>query len=571
MDFALNGNVFFHNKEWTTSELRELSSKLSTFLQLNHVTENSVLALAMERTPMLLVSVITLLNENILFLPISEELPTERLEYMLNNAQVDAILTDTRWVSDRNMKYPILFFDKNEVNVRKIEKKHLAKQDLAYILFTSGSTGKPKGVEVYRNGLINFLYAISERIEFPNNVRIACFTSEMFDIFFLESVFAMHNGMTIILADREERNNPKKMVDLIRENNVNVIQMTPTSLEMLQVIDKNFECLHTVCTIMVGGEKFPAALLKKLQCQTLAKIYNMYGPTETTIWSIIADLTTRNEITIGTPVLNTEVYILDQEQKRLDYYEEGEICIAGKGLAKGYRNNNKQTENSFINIFLDGEYKRVYKTGDLGYQKENGEFVCLGRSDLQIKVRGHRIELEEIEENLVTMDVIDKAVTSIYEDEYGKKIICFYTSKQELEENVLRQFLAKRLPQYMIPSRFIKVNSFEYTASKKIDRKKMIQNFMNKIQCDNTYSELLPQVKCNQIIHRILNEILGTNNLKIELNSTFDELGMDSLMYINFIVRIEEEFQIEIDDQLLTQEATLTLDDIIAHVNKTEM
>lgn len=571
MDFALNGNVFFHNKEWTTSELRELSSKLVTFLQLNHVTEKSVVALAMERTPMLLVSVITLLNEKILFLPISEELPTERLEYMLNNARVDVILTDTRWVSDRNMKYPILFFDKNEVNVRKKEKKYLAKQDLAYILFTSGSTGKPKGVEVYRSGLNNFLYAISERIEFPNNVRIACFTSEMFDIFFLESVFAMHNGMTIILADREERNNPKKMGDLIRDNNVNVIQMTPTSLEMLQVVDKNFECLHNACTIMVGGEKFSTSLLKKLQCQTFAKIYNMYGPTENTIWSTIADLTTRNEITIGTPVLNTEVYILDQEEKRLDYYEEGEICIAGKGLAKGYRNNSKQTENSFINIFLDGEYKRVYKTGDLGYQKENGEFVCLGRRDLQIKVRGHRIELEEIEENLVTMDIIDKAVTSIYEDEYGKKIICFYTSKQELEENDLRQFLAKRLPQYMIPSRFIKVNSFEYTASKKIDRKKMIQNFINKIQCDNAYNELSSQVKCSQRIHRILNEILGRNNLRIELNSTFDGLGMDSLMYINFIARIEEEFQIEIDDQLLTQEATLTLGDIIAYVNETEM
>lgn len=567
MDFALKGNIIFQNRDWSTTELRKLSDKLDIFLQLNHVNADNVVAIAMERTPLLFVSIITLLNRNILFLPVNEELPTERLEYMLDNAGIDVILTDSTWVSDREMNYPILFFDKNEIREEIREETYSGKQELAYILYTSGSTGKPKAVEVLRRGLENFVHAMSERIVFPKEVRMACFTSEMFDIFFLESIFAIHNGMTVVLADKEERNNPKRMVDLIKKEKVNAIQMTPTSLQMIQVVDNDFDGLRNLNTIMVGGEKFPMKLLEKLQRKTTARIYNMYGPTETTIWSTIAELTSENEITIGTPVLNTEVYILDENGNKMRFDQEGEICIAGSGLAKGYRNNDEQTKLSFIDIILDGCSKRIYKTGDLGYQKEDGQFVCLGRRDLQIKIRGHRIELEEIEENLAALPEIDKAVTSVYEDEYGKKIVCFYIASVSLEESELRLFLGEKLPLYMIPSKFVKVKDFEYTTSKKIDRKKMLQNLIK--ESTNIYrKDIIPlKGECSEKILRILFEILG-RNAKVDYNSTFEELGMDSLMYVNFIVQIEEEFQIEIDDQFLSQDSSFVLGDIISFVDE---
>lgn len=568
MDFGLKGKIIFRNREWAKKELQELSDKLSTFLQLNHVTSENVVAIAMDRTPMLLVTIITLLNRSILFLPINEELPSERLEYMLDNAGVDVILTDTDWLQSSGQKRRVLFFDETQVEIRKQESNYTGKQDLAYILFTSGSTGKPKAVEVLRSGLENFIHAISERIIFPEDVRIACFTSEMFDIFFLESVFAMHNGMTIVLADRDERNNPKKMIDLIVKEKVNVIQMTPTSFQMLEIVDNDLKCLEVVDTIMVGGEKFPMPLLKKLQYSTRARIYNMYGPTETTIWSTIAELTSRNEITIGTPVLNTEVYIVDDDGKRLGVNEEGEICIAGGGLARGYRNNQEQTAHSFIDIVLNDENKRIYKTGDVGYQREDGEFVCLGRKDLQIKIRGHRIELEEIEENLVKMCGVENAVTSVYEEKYGKKIICFYTALEDIEESKLRQFLEKKLPQYMIPSHFVRVEKFEYTTSKKIDRKKMIQAFeKNRIHMESEEKEI-SRGKSGTKILQILHEIIGQSNEKIGYDSAFQEIGMDSVMYINFIVQLEEEFQIEINDKFLQDVSAFKVQDIVDFVNE---
>ncbi len=428
----------------------------------------------------------------------------------------------------------------------------LSSNDIAYINYTSGSTGTPKGVEITRASLFNFIEGISEIIDFTSKKRIACLTTVSFDIFFLESIVALYKGLTVVLANEEEQRNPKLMAKLIQDNAVDMIQMTPSRMQLLLNHDKELSCLKNVKEIMIGGETFPLSLLRTLQEKTVAKIYNMYGPTETTIWSTVSDVTHKDRIDIGRPIKNTEIYIVDESLSILSDGQAGEICIAGKGLAKGYVNQDDLTTEKFIYLPQKPDI-RVYRTGDMGRYLPDGDLEYLGRTDNQVKIRGHRIELEEIETHINQFVGIKQSIVIALETGENDKVLeAFYTSDSRINSKDIIEYLSSKLPSYMIPVVFKHVENFIQTANGKIDRKRVLECIEIKpdtITLQNLASDLNAiQKKALSIIESNLEAKITD---EISLDTDFTSIGVDSITFIKVIVALEVEFDFEFDDEML--------------------
>lgn len=489
-----------------------------------------------------------LFDQGIPFLPLDTSLPEERINQYLTIAGYSTILTHLEH-RDRLMGCEKVYLD--GIDYEEIYKSSKNDENIAYTIFTSGSTGQPKGVEITREALINFIKGISEKIDFSPNKKIACFTTVTFDIFFLESIVALQKGLTVVLANEDEQHNPKLMAKLIHDKAVDMIQMTPSRMQLLLNHDKELSCLKNVKEIMIGGEPFPLKLLQTLQNKTSAKIYNMYGPTETTIWSTVSDLTHKNRIDIGSPIINTEIYIVDENLLILQNGQIGEICIAGKGLAKGYAGRDDLTAERFTCLPQKPDV-RVYRTGDVGKYLPNGDLVCLGRTDNQIKIRGHRIELEEIETYLNQIEGIDQSIVIVLQtNETDKFLKAFYTSDRNISSKDIADRLSTKLPSYMIPSEFKRVEKFILNANGKIDRDRVLE-------CEEIKSDDMQQTLCSDeltdIQKRAFEVIVASLSEKvsdISLERDFSSIGLDSITFILTVIALESEFDFEFEDEML--------------------
>jgi non-ribosomal peptide synthetase component F len=221
-------------------------------------------------------------------------------------------------------------------------------RDLAYVIYTSGSTGRPKGVMVEQRAIHNFIHGITQKIEFPPGKKILGITTVSFDIFGLETFIPLAKGLTIVLADENQQQDPGSLVELLQKHKVDLIQTTPSRMQLLITSAPDLAWLKKVSALMIGGEAFPEKLLQQLTALTGAKIYNMYGPTETTIWSTVRDLTQSATVNIGAPIANTQIYIVDQDLQLQPLGVAGELCIAGDGLARGYWERPDLTAEKFI-------------------------------------------------------------------------------------------------------------------------------------------------------------------------------------------------------------------------------
>lgn len=559
MEFKSIGKVIFEGSEYSSEYLRTNIDAIKKNLSGN-INNKACVAIMVERNQIMLCLIMALIESNITFLPIDLDLPENRIHYMLQNADIKDVIVSDNINFEFGDKYNTIKID-NLLENTESSYKDIPLDNFSnpvYYLFTSGSTGEPKAVVVNAKGFFNFLSSVPRFISFKPSERIACFTTISFDIFFLESVLALINGLTVVLANHEEQNNPKKMMELLVTQNISMLQSTPSRLKLIQMCDNSFESLKTIKTVMIGGEQFPLELLKKLQFNTGAKIYNMYGPTETTIWSTISDLTDKTSIDIGEPINETQIYLLKNRNTLAVEDEEGEICIAGVGLSDGYYKKQELTNKSFIELPVEPHCK-VYCTGDLG-KYENGKLICLGRIDNQIKINGYRIELEEIEENLKRIEeIID---TSVCFDLQNNLLVAFYISQAEINRDFILEKLKDFLPDYMIPSLFIKVDAFKYTASGKIDRKGMINEYCSKIHENNNIEKNDDvEKKVCSIIQREMH-----SNQIINKETTFESLSLNSLTYISIIVSLEDEFDIEFEEDYLLQDTITTVDDIIEHI-----
>ena len=506
---------------------------------------DKTVAIYMDRSEELVNLIYKCFINKITYIPVDISWPISRVYQVLGDSKVKKIITSE--------KYADLFPEMECLIVEKIDldKELFCVQldnDISYVLYTSGSTGTPKGVAVKYKSLINLIKGISEVIPFSSNDTIACLTSVSFDIFFVESVMAKYLGLKIVVANNEEQKNPKYMAKMISENNVTVLQMTPSRLQLLASYDSELSCLDKVKNIMIGGEAFPLGLLKTLQNKTKARIYNMYGPTETTVWSAISELTNKDKIDIGYPIRNTKIIIVDENNQIAKDGQVGEICIAGTGLAKGYIGRPELTKEKFTVIPSIGKSK-IYRTGDYGRYLESGELECLGRIDNQIKINGYRVELEEIEAFVSGFDGISQAMAVLNESQNRKELVVYYIGKSNIDSKDIISYLENKIPSYMIPAHFYRVDQFNYTLNGKIDRKKT----PTVIYKDDVVDEDIVLIdKDKQKIMDAIFLIIKKDDLKtISYNMNLSDIGCDSITYLGLIAQLEEEFDIIFDEKAM--------------------
>ena len=466
--------VIYHEKEYVAELLKNKINSVAYLISKKFEKSEKKdirIAIYLDRSPYIIYSIFSILKLGYTYIPISKDTPKERIKYIINDSDVDAVITEQQ--NDYLFDILKIHID-NAVYSGDINYQDINEYETAYIIYTSGTTGYPKGVKISYGALDNFIKGLTEKVTFSNLDRIVAIADIAFDISIVEILVSLVKGLTVVLADEKEMRNPRLLGKLIKRNCVTIIQMTPSRLLLLQAVDPLFTSLSCVRKILVGGEQFPLKLLKNLQNNTTAKIFNLYGPTEATVWVSISELTNSKLVNIGKPIKNTEIYIVDEDTKLLPNGENGEIVIAGKNLSSGYVNNKTLTTEKFVT----GDFERkkiLYKTGDIGRYNEDGTLEYLCRNDNQIKYNGYRIELEEIENVIDGLEGIEKSIV-IYDQ---NTLIALFTSLKEVDINRLRNYLANRVPAYMIPSAFFKISQFVYSINGKIDRKETYKIFKN--------------------------------------------------------------------------------------------
>lgn len=527
--------LIFEDKTMTYRELNQKANQLAYALRRKGLKKQDIVGIMIKRSFEMIIGILAVLKSGCAYIPIDPKFPKSRIEYMLEDSNSKFLLTQKDLLDKKGNKENCLdLFDKtlyNGLNSNLNITCH--EEDLAYIIYTSGSSGKPKGVKLTHRGLRNFVYSMKNLLELTYDKTIVSITTISFDIFIFETLLPLTQGLKIIIANEDESKIPILLYNLLTKYGVNIIQATPSIMNFIIDNLKDYSCFKLVTDIIIGGEKFPYSLLEKLRTVTKAKIYNGYGPSETTIYSTFKDLTNERKINIGRPISNTTIYILDNNMNLVPIGIYGEMYIGGDGVGNGYINNTKLSNEKFIsNPFSPKEL--IYKTGDIARWFPAGEIDFYGRKDQQVKIRGLRIELEEIENELLNIEYIEKVVVIVRQNETKDNYLCaFYSSEQELPVEDIRNKLLAKLPDYMVPSFFCKLETFPLTPNGKIDKKRLPQIQVKEIVKDNYVP---PRNNIDSFLVDEWEKVLNISNVGIDSN--FFELGGDSLKAIQLQVNL---------------------------------
>lgn len=535
-----------HNGQSITyEELDTVSNQIAAYFIAHNVTNNDVIAVAIDRSISLVLCLLGLVKAGAAYVPIDPHLPTDRVNFILDNSGAkllctvqkyseqyagitDKILFDNVLLNSRSQPYsePDVEYDGNE---------------LAYILYTSGSTGQPKGVAIERHSLLNFLLSMQKEPGINQDDILLSITTISFDIAELELFLPLICGAQIVIVDNEVAKDGRALLEIIKTEQISIVQATPFTWRMILQSGWNKPLpIKAFC----GGEALPKDLADKL-LEKCTELWNMYGPTETTIYCTIKKILPKEDlITIGKPIDNTQVYILDKEQHQVPAGEEGEIYIGGEGIARGYVGRPDLTGERFIDDTFSGSGGKIYKTGDWGKMLDNGEVQYLGRIDHQIKIRGYRIETEEIEYQLKNQRDIKDALIILHEDRLGnKQLVAYIIAKgyftpyqRDKKIGKWKNNLKNKLPDYMVPSVFILIPRMPLMPNGKLDRKKLPIPTTKPLSRSNKKPSTETEKKITQII------LNNTDFEHIGINDNFIDLGIDSLIALTIIVGIEEQF-----------------------------
>jgi len=537
--------VVFGDDKLTYKELNEKANSLAYYLRENNIDKNDIVGIMVNRSLEMIISILAVLKSGACYIPIDPEYPQDRIEYMLSNSNAKMLLTFEKLGNKINFENKLFVELTNELY--NSHKKNLENtnepDDLSYIIYTSGSTGMPKGVMLTHKALSNLTNYCNRYVKYlkDNKYRaIVSVTTVSFDIFIFETLISLQKGLKLVIANEEEQTIPRLLSTLIEKNNVEIIQTTPSRMQLLVNNIKDIPNLSKLKFITLAGEQLPISLVNDLKKIASPIIYNGYGPSETTVFSTLTDVTNHNPITIGKPLDNTQIYILDSNMNICPINVPGEIYIAGDGVGLGYMNNKDLTNKSYLpNIF--SEESKLYKTGDLGFYRINGEIMCLGRCDNQVKIRGLRIELEEIENEILKSNNIDNCIVVKKVSDDGHEFLCaYFTSSCDVNIDTIRKALNKSLPKYMVPQYFIKLDSLPYTPNGKVDRKKLPMPNVESLNKEI----VLPRNTTDELLINLLKDLLHIENISVEDN--FFELGGDSLTAINLCTKIYSEFNVQL-------------------------
>lgn len=530
--------VICHNESISYRELDKRSNILASQLRKLNISKGDLVGIMTSRTIDLFVSILGVLKAGAGYVPMDSKFPIERLQYIVKNSKANVLLINEENV--RRLEEVTYINVASEIDYSAdVEVLNVNdEKDTAYVIFTSGSTGNPKGVVIQHEAVVNFIYGIHSVINLSEQTKVINATTDSFDIFVYESLAPLLFGATVILADEEEQKNVKQLSKLMERYSVDIFQATPSKMSLLLSDTDSAKRLAVLKAIVVGGEPFPNGMLENIKNQTEADVYNFYGPTEATVWATYKKLNVNEEITIGQPLPNYEIYIIDENNNVVSMGTDGEIGIAGKGLAKGYLYRDDLTAERFVTFTdVNGEQKRLYKTGDLGMITEQGEIRCMGRKDNQIKLRGYRIELGEIENVCLNFHSIKEIAVLCKEVNGEKGLIAYYVADEEVNIDEIRAFLEQRIPAYMIPQFYIKIDSMPLNTNGKVDRLALtdcpiLPQVSNEEVQENNLTEIEKQVET------IWKEVL--NHSRFGLNDNFFNVGGTSMMLLNVYSKIEE-------------------------------
>lgn len=520
--------LIFEGKKITYRELNEKANGVARYLKEHYgIQKGELAALVTDRTPEMVIALLGVLKAGAAYVPVDPSYPEERISYILEDAAPKAVLYDDT-ISE------IL----SEIrDFTPVESERDA-SSLIYVIYTSGTTGKPKGTGITHRNYHNYMNWCSDYY-FTQGHRgdFGFFTSISFDLTTTSLFLTLLRGQTLTVYSSAV-DIAATLRDLFTNNEVDAVKLTPSHIRAL----KDMELTSGISKlVIVGGEE-----LQKNHVETLKAIHphmrivNEYGPTETTVGCIAKDMEAGEEITIGKPIGNTQIYILNKEGKPVPVGVPGEIYIGGEGVCPGYINRPELTEKKFVNNpFSPGE--KMYRSGDLGRWLSSGEVDFLGRIDSQVKVRGYRIELGEIENTLLAHDSVDAAVVLVQEDREDKYVIAWYVSGNTIQNSELRTYLNKALPDYMVPTFLIPVESLPLTPNGKVDVKALprpqesLINTENRVAAGNGTEEKLVE---------IWKVVLGLPSVGTRDN--FFDLGGNSLKMMRVSAAVKKAFEKEI-------------------------
>ncbi|MFB2919272.1 MULTISPECIES: amino acid adenylation domain-containing protein, partial [Aerosakkonema] len=531
--------VIFKDEQLTYRELNTKANQLAHYLQALGVKPETLVGICVERSFEMIVGILGILKAGSAYLPIDPAYPSERIAYMLDDSQLPVLLTQKQLVTslpEHQARIVCLDADWEEISTRSEQSPitGVTPENLAYVIYTSGSTGTPKGVKVAHQGLCNLVQTQIKLFDVRPDSRVLQFASVSFDASIWEIVMALCAGGKLCLGTREELQPGPALLQLLQEQKITHANFVPSVLAALAD-----EELPTLENIVVGGEECPPSLVERWA--NGRRFFNLYGPTESTVCATIAQcFKGTGTLSIGRPIDNTQVYILDRHKQPVPIGVPGELHIAGVGLSRGYLNRPDLTEEKFIlNPFSNQPSSRLYKTGDLARYLPDGNIEYLGRIDNQVKIRGFRIELGEIESAISQHPSVEQTVVIATENKAGNKQLAAYIVPQPQTappSSDLRNFLFQKLPDYMIPATFITLETLPLTPNGKIDTKALPKPETVHQQLATT--KVPPQTPTQKILATIWAEVLQIQEVGIHDN--FFELGGDSILSIQIIARCHQ-------------------------------
>ena len=514
----------------TYGELDASANKIANALISRGVQPKNKIALLLPRTSREMIAMFGVLKAGCAFIPCDPEYPAERIRQILEDSAAPYVITTADFLDGEK------FLDVENLLAQENSTKpqvEISPDDLAYLIYTSGSTGKPKGVMIAHRSAANFFTNNPANImvdiltkSVKNFVSVSTFS---FDLSLKELALPLFNGLTLVLADKEQANNPDMLAELIQKTGGDAINATPSRVYQYLESDAFAAAIKDFKFIGSGGEKYPEALLEKLRTLTKARIVNTYGPTETTISSNMKDLTEAASISVGRPLLNVTEFIVDGDGNELPPGIVGELLIGGAGVGRGYNNLPEKTAERFV------EYNglRVYKSGDYARWTADGDVEILARMDNQIKLRGLRIELGEVESTLAKVDGIKTSVVKISKIKGIEHLCAYFTADRVMDVEALKKILGETLPKYMVPTAYLQLKKMPMTLNGKIDAKSLPEA---------TISRSATAAKADNKIEADFCKIFGTI-LQIEdvgADESFFDLGGTSLLVTRVVIMAQK-------------------------------
>ncbi|MEH1772068.1 amino acid adenylation domain-containing protein [Nostoc sp.] len=545
--------LVFESQSLTYQQLNQKANQLAHYLIQNHqIQPDTLIGICVERSLEMIIGVLGILKAGGAYVPIDPSYPKERIEFMLEDSGISVLLTQSFLLNQlplAKLKHQIICLDEETFAGELIDNPHPQStvDNLAYIIYTSGSTGRPKGVMIEHRAIVNLSLAWAETFQVKHHSRWLQFGSFSFDLSIGEIATALSAGACLYLANKETLLPSQTLVDWLRDHKISHFTLSPSALSVLPQAS-----LPDLQAVIVGGEACSAELVAEWGAKR--RFFNCYGPTESTVIASISSCKPNGKKpSIGQPLSNICIYILDAHNQPLPPGIPGELCIAGVGLARGYLNRPDLTADKFIEVKLFGKTERIYKTGDLARWNYDGNLEYLGRIDAQVKLRGFRVELGEIESLLLQHPLVKEAVVILDETDNNPRLVAYLTATEKSINlgGQLKDYLKIRLPNYMVPSQIMVLDQLPLTPNGKLDRRAL--------PAPDTATSTdfeMPVTPTEELLATLWQTLLKAKS--VGRRDNFFELGGHSLLATQLVARIRDTFKVEMAVRKVFEQSVLS-------------